>query len=363
MQGGYLKDIQEAVWASLSSRQHLIVVGAPGWGKSAFLRSAARRTFRKALFLSVDPSTPPSRVRGRPHAGKLLQGVEEPYLEGTLLDPELEGAVVDEIFRGSEAFFDALLPVLERNRPLVFATANWVAEDERVEALRDRIGLWVHLSPFLDEETVRSVTGLALREGEDLVALLSAHHEVEVPPRELLEAVWRKPASREEEEEVVGRLTGLVEILEKEGFVLSPRRVRSMALVLYRTSLLYGDGEWRGVRQEAVRALRFCYPTVDAEEARRFATALRRTEDPRLVWIEDRLVEYAGELRRRRGRPEEIGAVLARLKNLLEEAGKVGLDREAQARFMQKAAQLAQVAARGQDPVRALPKPEEILRG
>jgi MoxR-like ATPase len=138
------------------ANQHAIVLGAPGWGKTAVGRALAAQLApapEAVTFVRVDPSTPPEVVRGACDPAPLLAGRLEPVTSGTPYGPGCRLAILDEVFRANEMMFDALLDVLDRQDAApghpdsVWTTANFVAAGERVEALRDRFALWLWLSP------------------------------------------------------------------------------------------------------------------------------------------------------------------------------------------------------------------------
>lgn len=363
--GGYLADLREAVAAAAASLQHLVVVGAPGWGKSAYLRSAARRLFGRVLLLSLDPAVPPSRVRGRPHPGRLLEGEEVVRVEGTLLDPSLEAAVLDEVFRASDPVFDALLPVLEGRRPLVLATANWVAKGDRVEALKDRFALWLHLQPAADGGLMEGVARTAL-EGSLLPssqeeALRAAFEDPGLPPREELVRVWRSRPGRRAVEATAAAVREVGEAALRAGFAPNPRRIEAWARVVYGMGALLKGEDFEEAPPEALKALRFAWPTADPEEARAFARTVLEIASPGEAWTEARLAELLELFREiREGNPEERNRTIsraARLVNRLEEEGRRirGVDPNRLRRLVERATRALMEAAAGGDPLRLLP--------
>lgn len=150
--GSYIDDMKLILTASALSRQNAILLGAPGWGKTAVTRSlAGQLTNGKFAFARIDPSTPPDVVRGAYNPAALLDGRLERVVSGTAYDPQMGLALIDEIGRGNEVTFDALLDTLDRlddpNAPPVWATSNFMPSNERVAALIDRFAMWYWINP------------------------------------------------------------------------------------------------------------------------------------------------------------------------------------------------------------------------
>ena len=110
--------------------------------------------------------TPPEALRGAYDPAALLNGRLERVVAGTPYDPTARVSILDEVFRANEVVFDTMLDVLDRldakpaQAPVAWATANFVAQGERVEALLDRIALWLWISP--DAMDVAAIVGAHL---------------------------------------------------------------------------------------------------------------------------------------------------------------------------------------------------------
>lgn len=328
--GKYLEDLSLAARAAAAARVHLIVLSPPGWGKSSFLRSFAYHVLPPSLVITCDPTTPPSKARGRPHAGALLEGREVMNLDGTLLDPSLKSAVVDEIFRASDPLWDALLPVLERPLPVVLATANWVAKGDRVEALKDRIALWVWLFPVLTSDEAAHIAATALQGSSDgdEASLIGADFSFPGwPEREAIREVWKMTPGPRTVRAVSEMVRSLVDEARQEGFEVNPRRVAQWARIVYFLSALeLGQADFDSPTTEAQRALVFAYPADSREVATSWKQVALRVVDRVLAVIEATLAEIKARLSElasappteRAGMAVTVSAFLAEKENLLK---------------------------------------------
>ncbi|MEM3790663.1 MAG: AAA family ATPase [Thermoproteota archaeon] len=362
LSGSYLDPAAEAVLAAACGRVHALVLGAPGWGKSVLVRSFARAYLAPALAISCDPSTPPSKAAGRPHVGALLEGREVLFVEGSLADRALRGAVIDEVFRASDPLWDALLPVLERSRPVVLATANWVAQGDRVEALKDRIGLWVWLQAAATPSELGAVAEAALHRlalppsgGDDSAALGAVFSHPAWPDApEAVREVWEMKPSPAAIRAVAEAVEVLAREAVQEGFIPNPRRADQWARLIFgRTCLEKGSPEWDAPSQTALRALAFAWPASSEEEAAAWRQVALRVVDRVGALIEALLGEIKGRLQSLAQMPPERRAQAAmevsRFLAEKEEALKAIADERAE-RVRQALDRWYRLAIMGQDP-------------
>jgi MoxR-like ATPase len=323
--GSYVKALSDAALAAACGRVHALLVGPPGWGKSSLLRSFAARVAGPALFLSCDPTTPASKAIGRPHAGALLEGRDVLRTEGSLSDPEIRSAVVDEIFRASDPLWDALLPVLERDRPVVLATANWVAKGDRLAALKDRIALWAWASPSLAPADAAAVAAASLArlalDGSSEAALGACWSLPDWPEPQALAEVWRMRPGPKAAKAVSEAVRALAEEALREGFAPNPRRVDHWARVLYgRTCLEVGAAEWDSAAEPALRALAFAWPAESEEDAAAWRRVALRVVDRAGALIDAVLAEIRERLRAvAAAKPEDRAARIMETSRFLAE--------------------------------------------
>ncbi|MGC9025697.1 MAG: AAA family ATPase [Chloroflexia bacterium] len=369
--GSYLDPAAESVLAASCGRVHALILGAPGWGKSVLARSFAGTYLSPSLALSCDPSTPPSRAPGRPHVGALLEGRERTFTEGSLSDRALRGAVLDEIFRASDPLWDALLPVLERPLPVVLATANWVAKGDRVEALKDRVALWVWLSVSASPQDLGAVADAALQrlalqvadEGDAAALGAVFRHPAWPDNPEAIREVWQMaPTPR-----AVQAVREVVESLAREalqaGFAPNPRRADQWARLIFgRTCLERASPDWAAPAEAALRALAYAWPASSEEEAATWRQVALRVVDRTGALVEALLGEIKSQLQTLASLPPERRAQMAmevsRFLAEKEEALRAIPDERA-TRARKALDRWYRLAIMGRDPWAAPPEPEE----
>lgn len=355
--GGYVADLRDALVASALSGQHAIVLGAPGWGKTAIARSLAKSIAGDGAwtFTRLDPSTPPEQVKGAFDPAALLNGKLERVVAGTPYDPVARVSILDEVFRANDVVFDTCLDVLDRmdahpdQAAVVWGTANFVAQGERVEALIDRFGLWLWLKP--DVLDVAAIAG----------AHLNGAHELSVPGgipdwTDVVNVRKATPGAKARRA-VAELLDTLAQEASAQGRRPHPRRVTQWSKLVYRLGVYdTGQADFSTVPEIASRALRWAWPMPAAEEAESWAQIAAGVIDAVGSAIEGALAQAIVKFRevagiadqaQRMGRMGELGALLASAQATLKQVG--GDDprvAEASARLTEWFA----MAARGESP-------------
>ncbi len=330
--GSYVSDIRDCLIAGVLSGQHAVVLGAPGWGKTAIARAMAARVAGDGRWCLVrlDPSTPPEAVRGAYDPAALLQGRLERVVGGTPYDPRARLVILDEIFRANEVVFDVLLDVLDRldlspdTAPVAWATANFVAQGERVEALRDRIALWLWLQP--ESLDPRAVVGAHLAAGDDGLSVPG-----EIPGWEtVLEVRATRPG--EKALRAVGELLSqLTQEAQAQGRRVNPRRLAQWARLVYRVGVYTtGEADFAALPDEAARVLRWAWPAPTPEEAASWAQIALSIVDAVGAAIEAAMAQALAKFREvaaigdpgaRTAKVAELGQVLAGTQATLRQVG------------------------------------------
>lgn len=292
--GSYVGEITDALLVSALSGQHAILLGAPGWGKTAIARSVAEQfADGQWTFTRFDPSTPVEAIAGTYDPAKMLEGELVRLTEGTPYHPGMEVAVLDEVFRANEPMFDRLLDVLDmqdKDGPTCWGTANFVAQSERTEALIDRFGLWVWITP--EQLDANALAKAALVNGGKPQA------QVKTTRQEIQKAREATPS-----DEAIAAVAKTIAELEDEarhnGLSVHPRRKVQWANILFRvTAWETGSGDFSEVSEFAKKSLRWAMPAVDAQEAANWRSIVTSIQDRVLAAIEAVLAEHVGEFRR-----------------------------------------------------------------
>lgn len=283
--GGYINDLAAAVNAAVIGQEHMVAIGGPGTGKSTFVRSYATN-LGQTLWISCDPTTPPSIAKGRPHIGALLEtGQEITRVEGTFLDPRMRFVVADEAFRASDPLWDAMLYLLEKHDPQFLMTANWIAKGDRVNAFKDRVAIWCHLVATMSPAEAGLVAGSTMDriaiEGTDDASLLGAMytHPSWPDPAQVWFA-WSCRPGPKAKAAVSAVVAALADEAITNKFFPNPRRVSQWSRILYRVTCYHtGQPEWGTVAPEAQKALMYAWPTESDTEAAKWKQVALKVVD------------------------------------------------------------------------------------
>lgn len=183
---------------SLISKQHCVLIGPPGTGKSLLIKTLAR-SFNVPYFeYLLTKFTLPEEIFGVPNI-KLLreQGEYQIVTRGKL--PEAVLAFLDEIFKGSSAILNALLGILNEREffdgqkivkcPLwtCLGASNEVPEEPELRALWDRFEYRIWTKPLTKEQweqylatywTIHQPSYQKLQASFDFNEVAKAHNEL-----------------------------------------------------------------------------------------------------------------------------------------------------------------------------------------
>lgn len=355
--GGYVSDLRDALIASALSGQHAVVLGAPGWGKSAIARSVASDIAGDGhwTFTRLDPSTPPEAVRGAYDPAALLNGQLSRVVAGTPYDPNARISILDEIFRANDVVFDTCLDVLDRmdahpdQASVVWGTANFVAQGERVEALIDRFAIWIWLQP--DVLDVGALVGAQLTSANGLAVAggLPDWKDVE-------QARAARPGSKARNA-VADLLGTLAQEAAAQGRRPHPRRIAQWSRVVYRLGVYdTGQADFSSVPEPASRALRWCWPAPAADEAASWAQIAAAVVDATGSAIEAAMAQALKKFREvasiqdQPSRMEHMGELGVMLANAQTSLKQIGGDDPRVAEANSQLTEWFAMAARGQLP-------------
>lgn len=261
--GDYIKDLAELFELAILTNQNAVAVTPPGYGKSELALALARAyaTSDDAVsFIEINPTTKPDVIIGQIDLQAAIKDqVVRRDVAGTPYDKDVEVVVFDEVSRASGPLFDLMLhvlnPVTGRRLPCL-ATANFLPDDDRTEAMFDRFSYYY----YMGHETVNTLDLLIAQGGE-------------VVPTYGAETVSSVRAMSWEDWPEVSRLAAvsIIDILEKEavvaGLSINPRRKVQWAKTLLAVSFAeYSTAEFGTIAPAAVRALRFSFPAKSLED-------------------------------------------------------------------------------------------------
>jgi MoxR-like ATPase len=263
--GTYVHDITESVIAAVVAKQHTLLIGAPGTGKTTIARNAlGRMTDGRYSFTRLAMGTPPEKIEGAYDPAALLEGRLERVVDGTPYDSANRAIFLDEMTRGSDAINDLLLDVLDRQdvvyRPPVIGTANFIPNGERAEALRDRIALWTWVAPA------------SFNAGDVAVANMNGGFpslEDALPQWDIVAEVHAMSPGVRAQNAIREFLNDLQTIAEEQGRMPNHRSAAQWGQILYRmTALEYGQADFNAVSERAIKILRFAWPNMTEADLR-----------------------------------------------------------------------------------------------
>ncbi|MCP4220634.1 MAG: AAA domain-containing protein [bacterium] len=152
--------LAEIIVLGAVAREHLLVIGPPGTGKSQVVRRVARALGGGYFEYLLGRFTEPNEIFGPIDLQKLRRGTVETETRNML--PEADIAFLDEIFLGSTAILNTLLGILNERTfsrghtrkqcPLriCVSASNAIPSEESLAAFADRFLLHVFVEPLGD---------------------------------------------------------------------------------------------------------------------------------------------------------------------------------------------------------------------
>jgi MoxR-like ATPase len=243
----YMIERDEVIRASLVallSRQHLVVLGPPGTGKSALVTSLAERIspqngagLRNFSYLMTRFTTP-EELFGPVSVSGLKHDEYRRITTGKLVEAEL--VFLDEIFKASSAILNALLKIAnervfhngaqEMQVPLIslFGASNEMPQGNELEALWDRFLLRFRVGYVTDTGFARFIRAASSKLGAKLGSKQNGHNSNGGHQQALLQSELVALQQSAEQVAVPNAVVDLIEQLRRDlagkGIIVSDRR-------------------------------------------------------------------------------------------------------------------------------------------
>lgn len=267
-----LKRLLEPVMtAAALSWQNVLLVGAPGYGKTEIPLAMMRQMFGEehTMLFPCVPSSLPADIIGYANPIYAIDPEAEakgiPYwiVKGTPVDESILGCLLDEVSRfgdlGADTMVHAMHPVSKFHRPIYFGTANWLTPTPRNEALRDRFSFTIFFSP-----TTPDVRALVRKPAIDTWQFDLPTWEQICEVNELTNAYVANPDGFKANEAIIQFLENLIRVCEGTDFSMNNRRIFQFRHALYAMGVYaHGAVDFSELPRGAFRAMEYAYPVID----------------------------------------------------------------------------------------------------
>ncbi len=270
--GQYTEEVKKVLTASILSGQNAALISQPGMGKTEMMIEVAHRIAGEdaTLIIKMTPSTPPEVIEGPYDPKAYLDGRYERITHNTPYDPNKRVICLDELWRANDLSFDAGIHALDQkgidfiNKPVAWATSNFVVKAERFDALRDRFALFFYIRA---QVAIRSV----LEAHADNIKGLDGWAS-DLPSLSDCQDVRRMQPGPKAQEAIAAQIEVLAQEATQEGFVVNNRRLVQWFDLLFYTGAYYtGSNDFSTIPDKSLSLLQYAYPAVDESQAKKWA--------------------------------------------------------------------------------------------
>lgn len=235
------RELIDGILVALLSKENLFVLGPPGTGKSLSCELLCKALGGKFFSWLLGKTTTPDELFGSVSVQGLKEDDYRRVTDNKL--PSADFAFIDEIFKGSSAILNTLLPVINERKfyngksgaqtvPLQFvlAASNEVPQAEELGALYDRFAL-----RFVVDRI----------QGDDSFKAMVKGSKTQIPSMTFEEVVLEQKAANEVElpDDVIKVLCELRYLVNEEGIYVSDRKWNQAIKIVKAYAHLNGRAE------------------------------------------------------------------------------------------------------------------------
>jgi MoxR-like ATPase len=305
-----------ALLLSLIAREHALLVGPPGTGKSYLCRSlAAGIEGARYVERLLSPTTPPEAVWGPISLSALREDRYEHVTTGSVADAEI--VYLDEVGRASAAILDSLLHLLGPERQALLGTVQ--VQAPLVSAIGSA-NTWPEDAALLDRWLLRRVVRPISSTGREALLWSSLPAVSPVVTLSDLAAAHTAAAALPVSDAAKEALAEILDALAGAGIRPSDRRCRAAVKIARAAAVLDGANEVQRAHLEPLSMVLWDQPE-QAEQATEIVTRIANPVGARLIELLrecDEAAQSAGSAADTRvAAAQKLGDILAEAKKLV----------------------------------------------
>ena len=295
--GKAVNDLRDAVIVALLANVNLLTIGEPGSGKTSPMAAMMKQIYGKGNYQTIRMSVGGNgrEVKGGVDNAKLMtQNVYEWDNTGSTYDQRYKAVILDEVSRTNIVTVSDLLHSMDRggvNQIPFLGTTNFVDAQAFNEALWSRFALFVWdptTTADLDMVEIARQKAEARRNGIEMLVA------GQLPKAEEIEHVRSAAPGPNAEAAIAHMLKLLQDECLSAGKKFTYRRPTQWFDIIFAAGCYYsgGNADFATLPPEAVKVLRYAWPSMSHEEAQEWSELVSSLADPIQTLIDDVLSRH-----------------------------------------------------------------------